>query len=131
MAMLTFIALIIHTDTIKVNRLNNYWKKHHFFNFTCFSVYMAFDRFLNVLRCFHYAPNIDDNQDQQQDRLYRIRPLITYFNNKMNNICYPKKKLSLDESMVLWRGLHKCYFILLMKSILTQNFYYMIIVCLF
>jgi len=103
--MLTFIALIIHTGTIKLNRLNDYWKTHHLFNFSCFSNYMSRDRFLNLLRCFHFAPNIEtNNQNLPEDRLYKIRPIITYFNYKMNTIYYPKTELSLDESMVLWRG---------------------------
>ena len=103
--MLTFIALIIHTGTIQINRLNDYWKKHHLFNFTCFSDYMSRDRFLNLMRCFHFAPNVETHdQNLPDDRLYKIRPLITYFNNKINTIYYPKKEFSLDESMVLWRG---------------------------
>lgn len=103
--MLTFIALIIHTGTIQINRLNDYWKTHHLFNLSCFSNYMSRDRFLNLMRCFHFAPNIETNdQNPPDDRLYKIRPLITYFNDKMNAIYYPKKELSLDESMVLWRG---------------------------
>lgn len=56
------------------------------------------------MRCFHFAPSIDANQDQPQDRLYKIRPLINYFNNKINYIYYPNKELSLDETMVLWKG---------------------------
>jgi len=28
---LTFISLVIHTGTIKLNRLNDYWKKHNLF----------------------------------------------------------------------------------------------------
>lgn len=103
--MLTFIALIIHTSTIKLNRLNDYWKKHHLFDLKCFSNYMGRDRFLVLLRCFHFAPNIDHHeQEQDLDRLYKVRPLIDYFSSKMNSIYYPKKELSLDESMVLWRG---------------------------
>lgn len=102
---LTFLGLIIHTGTIKINRLNDYWKKHHLFDMTCFSNYMGRDRFLLLLRCFHFTPNIGDHdQEQHLDRLYKVRPLIDYFNNKMNSIYYPKKELSLDESMVLWRG---------------------------
>lgn len=66
---------------------------------------MVRDRFLVLLCCIHFAPNIDNiNQEQQKDCLYKVRPLINYFNNKINSIYYPKKELLLDESMVLWRG---------------------------
>jgi len=103
--MLTFIALLIHTGTIKVNRLNDYWKKHRLFDMSCFSNYISRDRFLILLRCFHFSPNMINRDGKQRvDRLYKIRPLINYFNNKMNSIYYPKEELSFDESMVLWRG---------------------------
>lgn len=73
--MLTFIALIIHLGTIKMNRLNDYWKTHHLFNLFCFLSYMSRDRFLNLLRCFHFAPNIETNdQNQSNDCLYKIKP---------------------------------------------------------
>jgi len=69
---ITFIALIIHIGAIKVNRLNNCWKTHHIFNFYCFSVYMSRYRFLNLLRCFRFAPNIKtNNQNQPNNRLYK------------------------------------------------------------
>lgn len=35
--MLTFIALVLHTGTIRLNRLQDYWKRHPLFNLTCFS----------------------------------------------------------------------------------------------
>lgn len=38
------------------------------------------------------------------DPLYKIRDVIDYFNEKMNTCYYPGNELSLDESMVLWRG---------------------------
>lgn len=112
---LTFIALIIHTGTIKVNRLTDYWKKHHLFNMSCFSNYMSRDRFLLLLRCLNFAPNIETTDDDREllqpanDRLYKIKPLITYFNDKMNAIYYPSKELLLGESMVLWGNRLLCH----------------------
>ncbi|KAK9701398.1 Transposase IS4 [Popillia japonica] len=38
-----------------------------------------------------------------EDRLYKIRPVINFFNQRMAEIYYPCKQLFLDESMVLWR----------------------------
>lgn len=100
--MLTFIGLVIHTGTIQLNRINDYWKKHHLFNLTCFSNYMSRDRFLLIMRNLHFSDNTIDSNEI--DRLSKIRPLINYFNDKMNHIYYPGKELSLDESMILWRG---------------------------
>lgn len=76
-----------------------YWKTDKIFQ-TFFNKYMSRDRFLLILRCLHIAK--DDNR--ATDRLYKIRPTIDYFNRKMLNIYSLSKELSLDESMVLWRG---------------------------
>lgn len=42
--------------------------------------------------------------EPERDRLFKIRPLIDFFNEKIRQVYYPGKNLSLDESMVLWRG---------------------------
>ncbi|XP_026487924.2 piggyBac transposable element-derived protein 4 [Vanessa tameamea] len=52
-----------------------------------------------ILRCLHFSSEIST-----EDRLAKIRPIVDHFNKKMNEIYYPGKQLSLDESMVLWRG---------------------------
>ncbi|KAJ8927090.1 hypothetical protein NQ314_020485 [Rhamnusium bicolor] len=101
--MLTFVALLLHTGTIKLNRLHDYWKGHPLFNLKCFSVHMSRDRFLLILRCLHFVRNPADGE-RPNDRLYKIRPVINFFNDKISTIYYPGKELSLDESMVLWRG---------------------------
>lgn len=41
-----------------------------------------------IMRCFHLSKN-----PSRED----------YFNKRMEEVYYPKKALSLDESMVLWR----------------------------
>lgn len=101
--MLTFIALVLHTGTIRLNRLQDYWKGHPLFNLKCFSQHMSRDRFLVIMRCLHFARN-PPGGEVPMDRLYRIRPVLDFFNNKMSALYYPGKELSLDESMVLWRG---------------------------
>lgn len=100
--MLTFIGLVLHTGTIRLNRLQDYWKGHPLFNLKCFSQHMSRDRFLLIMRCLHFSRNIPGQSEN--DRLYKVRPVIDFFNNKMVELYYPGKQLSLDESMVLWRG---------------------------
>lgn len=45
----------------------------------------------------HFSDNSADSNDS--DRLFKIRPLIYYFNDKMSNVYYPGKELSLDDIM--------------------------------
>nr|CAI5833433.1 unnamed protein product [Callosobruchus analis] len=45
-----------------------------------------------------------DVENKRKDALQKIRLVILLFNNKMLTVYYPNKELSLDESMMLWRG---------------------------
>jgi hypothetical protein len=69
---LTFIGLVIHKETIKLNRIQDYWKHHPLFNLKCFSQQMSRDRFLVIMRCLHFARNPPDNK-KPQDCLHKIR----------------------------------------------------------
>lgn len=60
--------------------------------------FMSRDRFLLILRYLN-CDSFDRN-----DLLSKIRFCVDYFNNKMKEMFYPQKNLSLDEGMVLWRG---------------------------
>lgn len=95
-----FIALLLHTGTISLSRLNDYWKTDPLFDIPVFRKYMSRNRFLLILRCLHFTSTETD----ANDRLGKIRSVIDFFNNKMERIYYPGRELSLDEAMVLWRG---------------------------
>ncbi|XP_046671370.1 piggyBac transposable element-derived protein 4-like [Homalodisca vitripennis] len=97
--MIKFIGLILHTGTIRLNRLQDYWKTDFLFNMPVFRSYMSRDRFLSILRCLHFY-----GSTQQNDPLEKVRYLVEFFNNKMREIYYPQKELSLGEALVLWRG---------------------------
>lgn len=101
---LRFLGVLFHTGTVGLNRLQDYWKTHRLFNFKCFSDHIGRDRFMNILRCLHFATNPGEGDPMPEDRLFKIRPVLDYFNDKMAAIYYPSKTLSLDESMMLWRG---------------------------
>ncbi|KAJ8728945.1 hypothetical protein PYW07_006641 [Mythimna separata] len=60
---------------------------------------MSRNRFLLIMRCLHFT-----SEEESEDPLFKVRSIIDYFNNKMTECYYPGKELSLDESMVLWRG---------------------------
>lgn len=47
---------------------------------------MSQDRFLVILRCLHFSTNPEPNQSKPDDRLYKIRPGIDYFNKKMKEM---------------------------------------------
>lgn len=97
-----FFGLVLHMGTIQISRLQDYWRKDPLFDFQCFSRHMSRNRFLLIMRALHFAKN--SPVSAADDRLFKIRPVIKYFNDKMLEIYGPGKHLSLDESLVLWRG---------------------------
>lgn len=96
-----FLGLLFHTGIVRMPQLQHYWRTDKLMK-TCFGEYMSRDRFLLILRCMHISNNTENVENP--DRLHKIKPAIDYLNNKMLNIYSPSKELSLDESMVLYRG---------------------------
>ncbi|XP_025191153.1 piggyBac transposable element-derived protein 4-like [Melanaphis sacchari] len=57
------------------------------------------------MRALHFCKNPKlENGIQNVNRIYKIEPVLNYFNNRINEVYQPSTNLSLDESMVLWRG---------------------------
>lgn len=52
----------------------------------------------------HFVRNPQTGELRSDDRLFKIRMVLNYFNNKMSEVYYPGKHLALDESMILWKG---------------------------
>lgn len=97
---LSFVGFILHTGTIRLNRLEDYWKTDSLFNLPVFRQVMSRDRFLNIMRCL-CARNQNDPETSSMDK---IRFMVDHFNKIMNQVYYPEKDLFLDDAMFLWRG---------------------------
>lgn len=102
--MVTFLGLLLHMGNIRLNRIQDYWKTDPLFNLRAFANNMSRNRFLLILRALHFAQNPDNDEVTPPDRLYKIRNIMNLFNSRMSEIFYPSREMSLDESMVLWRG---------------------------
>jgi hypothetical protein len=98
----TFLGLLLHTGIAKMNRLTDYWKVHWLYK-SCFSKYMSRNRFFIILHCLHFSLP-DEEEDVTARHLNKCQKIVDNFNTTMSNIYYPGQNLSLDESMVLWRG---------------------------
>ena len=80
--------------------LDAYWSTSVLYEVTLWSSLMNGNRFQLLLRFFHFV----DNSVESDDRLYRIQPIMDHLNNVMKKNYVPDKSLSIDESMMLWRG---------------------------
>jgi len=101
-----FLGLIFLTGHIPAPTISHYWQINDLYNLNDFRNAMSRDRILLILRCLHFAENPPTGDLKLDDPLYKITPLFDLFHNRMKKVYYPTKELSLDESMLLWRGSH-------------------------
>ncbi|CAK9810867.1 PiggyBac transposable element-derived protein 4 [Anthophora quadrimaculata] len=67
---------------------------------------MSLKRFTQISRCLHFVNNVTDCSN---DHLHKIRPIINYWNDKFNKIFTPDQNISIDESLMRYKGrlMHK------------------------
>lgn len=99
-----WLGLLFHMGHIKINRMEYYWNRSHMYQLGLFGHVMSRDRFFSIMQALHFAGNPTGDDPIPTDRLFKIRPLVDFFNKTMKEVYTPGKQLSLDESMVLWRG---------------------------
>lgn len=46
--LMTFLGLLLHTGTIRLNRICDYWKRHYLFNIQCFGQFMSLNRLIDI-----------------------------------------------------------------------------------
>ena len=103
--LLVFLGLVLHMGHISLPRIEDYWKKKDpLFANAIFSTFMGRNRFMVIMRCLHFSNNPEEGEQVPEDRIYKIRPMINFFNKRMEEVYYPDRNLTLDESIVLHRG---------------------------
>ncbi|XP_054259187.1 piggyBac transposable element-derived protein 4-like [Macrosteles quadrilineatus] len=102
---ITFIGLLLHTGTIGLNRLQDYWSTHYLLNIPGFRQFMTRSRFFWILRYLSFS-KISEGEETKREN--QIKVLIKYFNSRMRQIYYPGKDLVVDEGIVLRRGKLVC-----------------------
>ena len=79
--------------------LTNYWSRNVLYHAEIFNLIMSRNRFQNILKFWHFR----DNELDRTSMLYKVNPLTIFQRKNVEHLC-PDEHLSLDESMVLWRG---------------------------
>lgn len=71
-----------------------------------FSKIMSRDRFTLIKRCLHFNDNeqAPGPNDPNRDRLYKIRSIIDHINRVCNLVYVPPRELSVDKSLILFKG---------------------------
>ena len=98
--MLTFLGFLMLMGIVHKPRLTMYWSRDHIMATPIFNQVIRRDRFLLLLRFLHFA----DTADPDRDKLYKLRNIINMIKETCRMVYSPEKSLSLDESLVLFKG---------------------------
>ena len=95
-----FIGVLLHMACVKMPSLEHYWSNNSLYRFPLISRIISRNKFQLILRFWHFI----NNEDLGSGHLCKIIGLLDHLNNAMDNIYCPNKNISIDESMILWKG---------------------------
>jgi len=101
-----FIALTMAMSIHQLPRMKNYWSDDWVLSVPQFRQVFTRDRYLYLFYNVHMVDNSTalPCDDPSHDRLFKIRPLITKLNETFQEAYSPSKNVSVDESMVRFKG---------------------------
>ncbi|XP_043259649.1 piggyBac transposable element-derived protein 4-like [Colletes gigas] len=94
-----FLGLIIVMGFVKKSEKDEYWSTDPLLCTPIFGNTMSRNRFRQIWRYWHFS-----NNDNCQNRLDKIRPVLTYVTEKFQTVYKPQKELFLDENVIPWGG---------------------------
>ena len=97
--MYAFLGLSIAMGVVRLPSLQNHWSTHPIFEEPRFRRTFACDRFLQILHVFHISDN-SQQQNHQDDKLFKMRPLIDLLAERFKIMDHPGEHLSINESMI-------------------------------
>ena len=101
--LLCFIGINIVMGYNRLSTIADYWKDGDDLGVACIKKAMPRGRFSAILSNLHLNDNskIDPNV---RDKIYKIRPLVEILNKQFHSIKEPAENLSVDESMIKFKG---------------------------
>lgn len=94
-----FIGLIILMGIVRKPTIEMYWSTDEMLSTPFFGKCMSQNRFSSILRFLHFTSN-----DTNGDKISKIRPVHELLTEKFKNSYRPGNKITVDESLMLWKG---------------------------
>lgn len=97
-----FLGLLLWMGLDRRPNIADYWSTDVLYKneLTKNSKIMRRNRFELILRFWHFA----DDTNQDNDRLYKLRPLLNLIISSFKKMCEPGLLLAVDETMIPFRG---------------------------
>lgn len=98
------ICIIMGINTLP--KTADYWSSDPFLGNEGIKRTMTKNRFEELSRFLHFNDSEQEplRTDPNYDRLYKIRPVLEYFNSRMLEVYHPGQNISVDEAMIAFKG---------------------------
>lgn len=103
--MKVYIALSIIMTQVKKPCVQMNWSKRAIIYTPIYEQTMPYRRFLAITRFLHFANNDDSNKN---DKMTKVRNMVQYFNDKFEELYTPEEDMSIDESLMKFKGRLGC-----------------------
>lgn len=102
---LIFLAVIILQGIVKKPVEKLYWSKREIIITPFFSKILPYQRYIEIKKNFHMTDNENfDANDHPCPKLHKIWPFYDYVNKKFSEFYVPDRDISIDESLMLYKG---------------------------
>jgi hypothetical protein len=95
-----FMGVLLTMGLVRIPRINDYWSKKNIYNNKYISSVITRDRFLLILKFWHFSYDTADDTD----KLKKIRDTYNMILERIQILLEPGRYLIIDESMIPWRG---------------------------
>lgn len=99
--MRAYFALYILIGQVKKPKLQMNWSKRKVIETPIYAETMSFARFTSISRFLHFS---DDDFTVVGDKLWKLRPVISYLQTKFMNVYELEKDITIDESLMKLRA---------------------------
>ncbi|XP_056397301.1 piggyBac transposable element-derived protein 4-like [Hyla sarda] len=104
--MAKFWGIMLSMGLLKKPSIRSYWTHDLLYNTPMYRMAMSRTRFEQIMRFLHYNDNATcpPRDHPSYDRLYKICPLIDHLNAVFQAAYVPGREISIDESLVHFKG---------------------------
>lgn len=99
--MYVWLALTMLMPHIRKHRLVDYWATDKSIATPVFGEMMSRDRYHDILQYLHFTSSM---RPHPNDRLWKVRPVMSLVLENMRRFFRPYQKLCVDESLILFKG---------------------------
>lgn len=100
-----FLIIVLIQSIVVKPEEKMYWAKHPVFETPFFAKIMSYRRFILIKKFLHFSDNTEyDPSIHPNPKLNKIWPVYTHLQKKFQEGYVPEKNVTIDESLMLYKG---------------------------